>query len=476
MSASTVIYKVAEMLKEDCDSLATFALGLSSVLEKEVINPLNKLLEEQKECEAKIHNDWHNAQKEYNDKFESLKKIKDESFKAYEKFNEGMLHYEKVKPKMKGIPEIKKSTLKVYQLYVNFKKLEKSYKTKYLDVKNFNSRYSKVLEDALSRYKNMEHTRLSTIQKLTLDYFDKEKKFIQSLKEGMEKNYNIEAGEGEISKAIEEINLNMKELKTLQFQGIEQNHEAITKEFDKLYLNNKILEDLDMQSFKSMFMNSSSENDKEIMENFKQVLTSVWNTGKPCKEHMTKFKELIETENGRSKFCEAFNIYRAQGIFLMSRKGYGGLISLLTIILDEIDKTNDTESALKILILLQTYYTEVILKDGRQVKIFLQQELQKHPLWGKTEFWERAITEGIDDDKRVELPGIGKEEKEIMLKSSIFGKLGTFTQNMLEFGISKKEVTDIIMKHAINNKLPKEFIDNLSVSFEEKSSKQSIMD
>lgn len=455
-----------QLVKSDCDVMATFAQCLAKALETEVILPLREFLKEEKKMEKAASKEWYREQEKYNDGAEELKRCRNECFKASEKFNEAAGFYEETNPKVKSVADKKRNTQKVYQLYASFKNLEKSYKTKYLDVRTTHVGFIKAMASTASKYQAMEESRSKAFKEKLSNYFTRKAELVRTLKSKFESNYSQTTGQTfgkeEVGEIAAKIMLRAKEFKCVEYEKPSTKHEEMCKKFDEIYLNGKSLEGLNTSEFKAMFM--SAETEDEESEFFRQVLTTVWNTGKLAEEKKHEYREHMKSESGRIKFCEVFNMYRAQGIFMVTLKGYEELAKLLKLGLDEIEKAEDIVAALRTLILLQTYYAEMTSADGRTKKCFLQHKLRNHPLWSKPQFWEKAIIDGIEEDKKINYPDEIKKERENILKSSIFGKLGTFAQNMLEFGIEKEKVTSIIMSHAKESKLPEEFIISLNVS------------
>jgi hypothetical protein len=134
------------------------------------------------------------------------------------------------------------------------------------------------------------------------------------------------------------------------------------------------------------------------------------------------------------------------------------------LVLDEVSKVDDVDTAFTVLILSQTYY--IGSNHKKTEKLFLHTYIQKHPIWLKDSFWEKAIRIGLEESS---IPTKNKEtekEKEQRTQSLIFSRLSTIAQNMIQLGIDAESVAKLIITHAMNCKLSEEFVSNLKVGME----------
>nr|XP_061813228.1 uncharacterized protein KIAA0513-like [Nerophis lumbriciformis] len=109
-------------------------------------------------------------------------------------------------------------------------------------------------------------------------------------------------------------------------------------------------------------------------------------------------------------------------------------------------------------------------------KVYLYTHLKQQPIWHTLRFWNAAFfdavhcerkkrsptTRGTQDgerDKRSKWCHMTQEERDDTSKMDeniAFGQLGTFTHNMLAFGLSKKLCNDFLKKQAVIGNLNKE--------------------
>ncbi len=192
---------------------------------------------------------------------------------------------------------------------------------------------------------------------------------------------------------------------------------------------------------------------------YNRILAECWNKGMITPEEKTEFMLLIEEAKTRRLFADCFNKFRTHGLFSIGPKSFESISELLVALLDRVQKDGDVDCALRVLILSQTYYSEATLLDGKIVRVYLQQNIQKHALWQRKEFWEKAIHYAVSEEQktREDIPSESEKDRRLTLQNSIFGKLGTFAHNMLEFNIPKQTVEEVIATNAATYGLATEF-------------------
>ncbi|KAL0968211.1 hypothetical protein UPYG_G00263880 [Umbra pygmaea] len=123
-------------------------------------------------------------------------------------------------------------------------------------------------------------------------------------------------------------------------------------------------------------------------------------------------------------------------------------------------------------------------------KVYLYSHLKQQPIWHTLRFWNAAFfdavhcerkkrsptTRGTDEeekDEREKWCHMSQEEKDDSSKvdeNITFGQLGTFTHNMLAFGLSKKLCNDFLKKQAVIGNLNEEQYKLLSDHIEQMAS------
>ncbi|XP_053557095.1 uncharacterized protein KIAA0513 homolog isoform X2 [Bombina bombina] len=99
-------------------------------------------------------------------------------------------------------------------------------------------------------------------------------------------------------------------------------------------------------------------------------------------------------------------------------------------------------------------------------KIYLYSHLKQQPIWHTLRFWNAAFFDAVHCERRKRSPTtrdkwyhMTQEERDDSLQFNeniTFGQLGTFTHNMLAFGLSKKLCIDFLKKQAVIGNLDEE--------------------
>ena len=130
----------------------------------------------------------------------------------------------------------------------------------------------------------------------------------------------------------------------------------------------------------------------------------------------------------------------------MSENGFCVITQLLISFLNECEETQDFNSSKLIIILSQTFYLK-----SENVKVFLHQGIQGHPIWKNFDFWEKIINSTIFEELQKQQSDNfeGDKKYEAMNnKSLIFCQLVSFGNIMMMFSLNLATVRALIAKHA----------------------------
>ncbi|KAM5262516.1 uncharacterized protein KIAA0513 homolog isoform 2-T2 [Ctenodactylus gundi] len=104
--------------------------------------------------------------------------------------------------------------------------------------------------------------------------------------------------------------------------------------------------------------------------------------------------------------------------------------------------------------------------EQRGEKVYLYTHLKQQPIWHTLRFWNAAFFDAVHCERRKRSPTtrekwchMTQEERDDSLRFNeniTFGQLGTFTHNMLAFGLSKKLCGDFLKKQAVIGNLDQE--------------------
>ncbi|XP_029008501.1 uncharacterized protein KIAA0513 homolog isoform X2 [Betta splendens] len=105
-------------------------------------------------------------------------------------------------------------------------------------------------------------------------------------------------------------------------------------------------------------------------------------------------------------------------------------------------------------------------EEKKGQKVYLYTHLKQQPIWHTLRFWNAAFFDAVHCERTKRSPTtrekwchMTQEEREDRSKideNIAFGQLGTFTHNMLAFGLSKKLCNDFLKKQAVIGNLNEE--------------------
>ncbi|XP_015244396.1 PREDICTED: uncharacterized protein KIAA0513 homolog isoform X2 [Cyprinodon variegatus] len=106
------------------------------------------------------------------------------------------------------------------------------------------------------------------------------------------------------------------------------------------------------------------------------------------------------------------------------------------------------------------------LEEKRGEKVYLYTHLKQQPIWHTLRFWNAAFFDAVHCERTKRSPTtrekwchMTQEERDDSYKideNIAFGQLGTFTHNMLAFGLSKRLCNDFLTKQAVIGNLNEE--------------------
>ena len=203
-------------------------------------------------------------------------------------------------------------------------------------------------------------------------------------------------------------------------------------------------------------------------------------------EEKNELMGYLENESFRNYFIVVLTKQRTKGRFKRSESLVRDLSDLLLKILEISENIKDYDTAKNCIILSQTYYFEEKIENKKKKdnkndsgkKIYLL-ELIKNNKWLKNvEFWTGLISLMIENEiKKNEESNNnqGIEDNEKIKKSRrsniCFSQLLTFSTNMLDFGMDKKDINTIVedfsKKYEISKELKDTIYGNLEIKQQE---------
>ena len=242
-------------------------------------------------------------------------------------------------------------------------------------------------------------------------------------------------------------NKNIKLSKNDKFYIIKQmcNLSLVNKEkYDIDKINGKIMVS---EWFEAMIINKEREKEKEKEEHI-DIITE------------DDLYKLIEIKDIRLYFLALLSKRRTDSKLELNEHLFNIFIKIFTIISDKIQDENDIESANYSIILSQTFY-----KVENEEKIYIINEICKHPIYQKDDFWREylkfQISEALKEYELNEKNSNGKTvEKEIEKRNNelFFSHLITASGCMRNYELNEEKIINIltplfdIYKISIQNK------------------------
>ena len=152
---------------------------------------------------------------------------------------------------------------------------------------------------------------------------------------------------------------------------------------------------------------------------------------------------LLNNHHNRIIFMQKLSKFRVLGYYYISKTIYTILSKYFLQIINTLKEDPDMFTAKNIIVLSQTYF----IKE-KDKKIYLQEAIKSHEIFKKKEFWENLFNFFMNKEilklrKSIDLNEIIEEGKNNYSKLA-FGQIMTICNNMIEFGINKDEIYQII--------------------------------
>jgi hypothetical protein len=221
-------------------------------------------------------------------------------------------------------------------------------------------------------------------------------------------------------------------------------------------------EEVDEDNLKNEYLKLKDENynieieeEKIITNNITNKILSFSNKNKKLEEEteeeLNKINELMKKKENREIFLTKLNGFRNLGLFLIPEKKYYEIGKIMNSILDHILEDEDLYCAKNVMILSQTYY----INDKNNKKKYLQLLIQINPIFKNIDFWKKYVQYSIVYEikenlkKEIKTGTIimnNQEQNEMKYNNIVFGQLVPIANNMIEFGLDKEKIKEIIQE------------------------------
>jgi hypothetical protein len=236
---------------------------------------------------------------------------------------------------------------------------------------------------------------------------------------------------------------------TQNFAGIEK------KELETLDINYQVISTLH-QNFREIRKDLNME-EEEKKYRLRFLCTQIFKIGPGISFSPEEKKELIillKEPFYKSYFLVTLSKQRTKGRFQRSETLIKDLSDIIHNILDESQKTKDYESAKNCIILRQTFYHEKKNTKNKSdiKKIYLFDYIKNYSWLQSLDFWEgiiehmiqNEITKNEEVNKKNNVINETQEEIKSRLSNIGFSQVLSYSNNMIEFKIDKKDITKIV--------------------------------
>ena len=188
-------------------------------------------------------------------------------------------------------------------------------------------------------------------------------------------------------------------------------------------------------------------------------------------EEIQELMNLLDKHHNRVLFLQCVSTFRAKGRYDLPLHIYDLIYKLFVIIIDLVERDKDYHCGKNVIILSQTYFLEESNKNGK--KRYLQEEIKKDKLFTNYNFWKEYLEFSIEkeivrsvksDTKNGTLIKENQKESDDMYTNIVFAQLVPIADNMIEFGLDRKKIKEIIkpiIKHYNMNEQSITIIDDV---------------
>ncbi len=167
----------------------------------------------------------------------------------------------------------------------------------------------------------------------------------------------------------------------------------------------------------------------------------------PSKEELKQINKLMDSKFNRKIFIQKLNEFRNSGIFVIPEEIFNEIGEIFNSMLNKVRDDNDFYCAKNCIILSQTFYINI-----DENKIYLYTKIKNNPLFKSKLFWDNfikySIEIGISYSSNVNINNTSYSSEviePIKYDNIVFGQLIPLTDNMIEFGLDKDVIQELII-------------------------------
>ncbi|XP_077983439.1 uncharacterized protein KIAA0513-like [Glandiceps talaboti] len=245
-----------------------------------------------------------------------------------------------------------------------------------------------------------------------------------------------------------------------EFDYLEESTEA-----DAMYLTvNRSMSECSEGSWSSGFSTESHQDEvtlqcKVFMEKFVNLIFS--DGGSITQTEKAKFGRLCQYSAGRLWFARYVNAQRVNSQKVTEQTFYR-LVQFFAVSLFECDQADDFVPAKSLMNMCFTFFHEhegYPRNESKTSRGYLYSFLKDQPIWQSIRFWNAAFFDAVHCEREQRSPvhrenwrhmsNAQREDTQQLDENITFGQLGTFTNNMMSFGLSKELCIEFLDKQSI---------------------------
>jgi len=187
----------------------------------------------------------------------------------------------------------------------------------------------------------------------------------------------------------------------------------------------------------------------------------------PSNEDIDNLNKLLDIHHNRVVFLQKLSEYRNKGKFEIKQQTFDILSRLFNTIINIIERDNDFHSVKNAIILSQTYYIKTDDKNGKR---YLQKDIEDNKIFKSKKFWEEFLDYNINkeiatclrfDYTSGNVMKENKKESDDKISNIAFSQILPYTDNMIEFGLDKKIIREVVFPKMAMYKMSDELINSI---------------
>lgn len=384
LSDNNSLSKCANNIRDYYNNLYNYLHEYSEMVKKEIVKPIEVLINIHNDTGIKLDKDYKKIDKEYKDSITNLEKAKTKYHSTYSQLESAAKDFETAKVCLlqTGIDKFQN---KQYNILKEAKDSEKAYLKQLSLTNNIRINYIDELKRILNSFEKLDVEYNCTCKEV----FQKYSIFTNALVANQ--NYDID----KLKKSVNSISIH-NDIQDFIYSNKTNNKYPSIHEFYQYKINlqskpayeypypTEVILNTIQTLHNNFEVKNTNWNYYEELNKVKinEIATNAIKGEDISQEDKNMLVELLEDKKYRIQFLSSLNNFRIKGYFNISTVAYEIIGLILKKIIELVTKNNDYESAKYVIILSQTF------KNNDKC---LQSSIQEEPILKGKEFWENMI-------------------------------------------------------------------------------------